>query len=257
MPLVEEAETAKLFPASNRARDVRDGLLALAARQGARFLPGTAVTGLARHGRVGGGAPGCVAARRGCSGRGHRRPLGTDDRQRRDGLAILEALGHTIHPTYRGADADRGRAGRPSASLSGVSLPVTITAQDGDRRATPPGDFSSPIAATADHRCWTSPTSRCARGWRPTPARSSRCAGRRWMRRTGRRRCDRGNPHGGRRAPAGAARAARRRAGGRGGRAAVPDAGAARPGGAAPADRRAGRVASCRGPGTKATRRRR
>jgi predicted flavoprotein YhiN len=36
MPLVEEADTAKLFPASNRARDVRDGLLALAARSGAR-----------------------------------------------------------------------------------------------------------------------------------------------------------------------------------------------------------------------------
>ena len=36
-PLVEEAESAKLFPASNRARDVRDGLLALAARRGARF----------------------------------------------------------------------------------------------------------------------------------------------------------------------------------------------------------------------------
>jgi hypothetical protein len=41
MPLVEEADSAKLFPASNRARDVRDGLLALAARRGARFLPGT------------------------------------------------------------------------------------------------------------------------------------------------------------------------------------------------------------------------
>src|SRR5919106_4873322 len=46
LPLVEEEETAKLFPASNRARDVRDGLLALAARKGARFLPETTVTGL-------------------------------------------------------------------------------------------------------------------------------------------------------------------------------------------------------------------
>ena len=33
IPLVEEAETAKLFPASHRARDVRDGLLALAVRR--------------------------------------------------------------------------------------------------------------------------------------------------------------------------------------------------------------------------------
>src|SRR3990170_2945068 len=32
LALVEEAESGKLFPASNKARDVRDGLLALAAR---------------------------------------------------------------------------------------------------------------------------------------------------------------------------------------------------------------------------------
>ena len=47
LTLVEEEESAKLFPASNRARDVRDGLLALAARRGAQFLPGMNVTGLA------------------------------------------------------------------------------------------------------------------------------------------------------------------------------------------------------------------
>src|SRR3954463_6163648 len=35
LTLVEETETGKLFPASNRARDVRDGLLSLAARRGA------------------------------------------------------------------------------------------------------------------------------------------------------------------------------------------------------------------------------
>src|SRR5690606_3035223 len=36
LPLKLEAETGKLFPASNRARDVRAGLLALARRRGAR-----------------------------------------------------------------------------------------------------------------------------------------------------------------------------------------------------------------------------
>src|SRR3954469_5963527 len=50
LTLVEEPETAKLFPASNRARDVRDGLLALAARRGARVLMETRVTGLAPAG---------------------------------------------------------------------------------------------------------------------------------------------------------------------------------------------------------------
>src|SRR5437667_4395499 len=49
IPLVEEPESGKLFPASNRARDVRDGLLAHAARLGAHYLPGTMVTGLAPH----------------------------------------------------------------------------------------------------------------------------------------------------------------------------------------------------------------
>src|SRR3954462_5187149 len=35
IPLVEESESAKLFPASHKARDVRDGLLALARARGA------------------------------------------------------------------------------------------------------------------------------------------------------------------------------------------------------------------------------
>src|SRR3954469_5116072 len=46
LALVEEAESGKLFPASNRARDVRDGLLALAERRGVQFLPQTTVTAL-------------------------------------------------------------------------------------------------------------------------------------------------------------------------------------------------------------------
>ena len=55
--LVEEAESAELFPASNRARDVRDGLLALAARRGARFVPRTTVTDRFRVSTAGGCSP--------------------------------------------------------------------------------------------------------------------------------------------------------------------------------------------------------
>jgi len=44
IPLAEEQESAKLFPVSNRARDVRDGLLDLAARRGATVMTGTTVT---------------------------------------------------------------------------------------------------------------------------------------------------------------------------------------------------------------------
>src|SRR5712691_235277 len=47
LPLVEEPASAKLFPLSQRARDVRDGLLALAARHGARFVPNMLVMGFA------------------------------------------------------------------------------------------------------------------------------------------------------------------------------------------------------------------
>src|SRR4051812_4308255 len=45
LPLVEEAESSKLFPMSNKARDVRDGLLAYATRMGATPRMDTAVTG--------------------------------------------------------------------------------------------------------------------------------------------------------------------------------------------------------------------
>ena len=41
LPLVEEIESAKLFPASQRARDVRDRLLQLAQRRGAQLLVNT------------------------------------------------------------------------------------------------------------------------------------------------------------------------------------------------------------------------
>jgi predicted flavoprotein YhiN len=48
LALVEEEESAKLFPASNRARDVRDGLLSLAVGKGVQFRPNTAISGLSR-----------------------------------------------------------------------------------------------------------------------------------------------------------------------------------------------------------------
>jgi predicted Rossmann fold flavoprotein len=141
MPLVEEAETAKLFPASNRARDVRDGLLALAARNGARFLPGTTVTGIkpvADKWEVEreGAAPLAVDAVIVATGGLSVPSTGSDGR----GLTILEGLGHTIHPTYA---ALTPVVAAPSAfgELAGVSLPVTITARDGTRSAVSAGGF--------------------------------------------------------------------------------------------------------------------
>src|SRR5689334_21704228 len=49
IPLGLEPETGKLFPRSNRARDVRDGLVALARRRGVVFRFGARVTGLDRR----------------------------------------------------------------------------------------------------------------------------------------------------------------------------------------------------------------
>src|SRR4051812_28807230 len=101
LPLVEEPESAKLFPVSNRARDVRDGLLALAARHDARFMPNTLVTGFAPSGAgwritCAQGPPLEVDAVIVATGGLSVPATGSDGA----GLAILQALGHTVHPTY-------------------------------------------------------------------------------------------------------------------------------------------------------------
>jgi predicted Rossmann fold flavoprotein len=139
--LVEESETAKLFPASNRARDVRDGLLALAARRGARLLLATRVMELAPVGagwRVEreGAAPLEVDAVVVATGGLSVPNTGSDGR----GLAILAALGHTVHPTYAALTPLTAEPA-PFGALAGVSLPVTITARDGSRSATASGGF--------------------------------------------------------------------------------------------------------------------
>ncbi|MEO8090628.1 MAG: aminoacetone oxidase family FAD-binding enzyme [Gemmatimonadales bacterium] len=141
LSLVEEEESAKLFPASNRARDVRDGLLALAARRGAQFLPGTTVTGLTPAGgrwRVerDGGPPLVVDAVVVASGGLSVPSTGSDGR----GLAMMASLGHTVHTTY---PALTPVVAEPSVFgvLAGVSLPVTITARDSTRRASATGGF--------------------------------------------------------------------------------------------------------------------
>ena len=141
LPLVEEAETNKLFPSSNRARDVRDGLLALAARRGARFLPETTVTGLepiasgwhiAREGADSLIVDAVIIATGGLSVPN----TGSDGR----GLAILAELGHTIHPTYPAlTPAVAGQ--NPFGALSGISLPVTLSARDAKRSAESRGGF--------------------------------------------------------------------------------------------------------------------
>jgi predicted Rossmann fold flavoprotein len=141
LELVEEAETGKLFPSSNRARDVRDGLLGLATRRGARFLPETTVTGFepaASRWRItrDGAEPLTVDAVIVATGGLSVPNTGSDGR----GLAILEALGHAIHPTYP-ALTPVVAGQNPFGALAGISLPATLTARDAKRTAESRGGF--------------------------------------------------------------------------------------------------------------------
>ena len=141
IPLVEETESVKLFPASHKARDVRDGLLAHARERGVRLLMDTRVTGIAPAGerwsiaRSGGDpieADALILATGGLSVPN----TGSDG----FGLGALALLGHTIHPTYA-ALTPLTCDPAPFASLSGVSLSVTLTARSEKRSAIATGGF--------------------------------------------------------------------------------------------------------------------
>ncbi len=141
IPLAEETESGKLFPASNRARDVRDALLALARRRGVELRMNALVTGLSpENGRwriacdTAGAleADAVVVATGGLS-----IPRSGSDGL---GLSILERLGHTIHPTYPALTPLIAPAS-PFTALSGVSLPVTIAARSERESAVATGGF--------------------------------------------------------------------------------------------------------------------
>jgi predicted Rossmann fold flavoprotein len=126
IPLVLEAETGKLFPASNRARDVRDRLVAGARARGVTIRGHAMVAEFTpRNGawevRLVGGevipASRVIVATGGLSVP----TTGSDGA----GLAVLERLGHVIHPTYPALTpllADPPVHG----DLAGLSLRVTL-----------------------------------------------------------------------------------------------------------------------------------
>ncbi|MEX2179430.1 MAG: aminoacetone oxidase family FAD-binding enzyme [Gemmatimonadaceae bacterium] len=145
IPLVIEQATAKRFPASHKARDVRDGLLAHASRtgggRGATLLMDTMITGFGPEGgswrveRANGAPIECdalVVATGGLSVPN----TGSDG----TGLRVLEQLGHAMHATYPALTPIT--ASEPDlAALSGVSLTVTLSAEDAQRAATATGGF--------------------------------------------------------------------------------------------------------------------
>jgi predicted Rossmann fold flavoprotein len=128
IPLALEEESGKFFPVSNRARDVRDGLIAAARAAGVTLRFGARVTdlrpipegwgvGIAGHGSL--AARAVVLATGGLSVP----TTGSDGA----GLSILGALGHAIQPTY---PALTPLIASPPihAHLAGVSLPATVEA---------------------------------------------------------------------------------------------------------------------------------
>lgn len=130
LPLAEEPESGKLFPRSNKARDVRDGLLAYATQAGASLRMNTTVTGFSPF--DGGWRIECAGAP----------PVDADavivatgglsvPKTGSDGLGLRELprLGHAMHPTYA-ALTPLTVAESPFAELSGVSLNVTLSARD-------------------------------------------------------------------------------------------------------------------------------
>ncbi len=141
IPLEHEEESLKLFPASHKARDVRDGLIECALRDGVEFLTEIAVNDIVPDGprwhvhcddgRVL-DADAVIVATGGYSVPN----TGSDGR----GLAILRRLGHSIHPTYA---ALTPVTVEPNAftELAGISLPVTLTAKSGKESARATGGF--------------------------------------------------------------------------------------------------------------------
>lgn len=142
LPLALEPETGKLFPVSNSARDVRDRLLALAARRGVETRFGALVDDLAP--RPGGdwsvrlweggeiAAAAVIVATGGLSLPG----TGSDGL----GFELVRRLGHTVHPTYPALTplvADPPR----HAHLSGLSLTAALTAPGPGRGFATAGGF--------------------------------------------------------------------------------------------------------------------
>jgi predicted Rossmann fold flavoprotein len=158
VPLEHEEESLKLFPASHKARDVRDGLLDCATREGVRIEFETTVSDV-----VPDGARWIVTADDGRRWEGDAVIIatgglsvpatGSDGR----GLSLLRRMGHTIHPTYAALTPITVEPNDFTA-LAGISLPVTVSARYGDERAQATGGFlfthrgySGPAALNVSH----------------------------------------------------------------------------------------------------------
>ncbi|HSE69002.1 MAG TPA: aminoacetone oxidase family FAD-binding enzyme [Gemmatimonadales bacterium] len=149
IPLALEEETGKLFPASNRARDVRDGLVNHARRQGAQVSFGSRIANLervpagwqldtARNGPI--TARAVVLATGGLSVPN----TGSDG----VGLDLVRALGHTVISPYPALTPLTGNSAFHQ-ELAGVSLHCSLSA--------PTGDFQTTGGFLFTHRGYSGP----------------------------------------------------------------------------------------------------
>ncbi len=140
VPLALEAESGKLFPASNRARDVRDALVQRARDLDVARWFGTAVDAVtpidggwrvamgSRHldvDRVVVATGGLSVASTGSTG---------------FGFDVATTAGHTVHSRYA-ALTPLTASPHPHADLAGISLDVGIEARSGRERASSQGGF--------------------------------------------------------------------------------------------------------------------
>ena len=140
IPLALEEDSGKLFPRSNRARDVRDGLVALARERGVRLQFGASVTAIepgAADFMIATSTGPITAARVIVATGGLSVPATGSDGT---GLAVAAALGHRMIDTYPaltpllGCDSNH-------AALSGVSLNARLRGKAGARTIETQGGF--------------------------------------------------------------------------------------------------------------------
>ncbi|MEO8678162.1 MAG: aminoacetone oxidase family FAD-binding enzyme [Vicinamibacterales bacterium] len=157
IPLALEEESGKLFPRSNQARDVRDGLLALARSRGVRVQFDTSVTGL----EPSAGAwtiktdQGDIAADRVVLATGGLSvPLTGSDGF---GLRAAQSLGHRMIDTYPALTPLLAGEGW-HAVLSGVSLNVRLRGRTGGGNPSGlPGKIETSGGFLFTHRGYSGP----------------------------------------------------------------------------------------------------
>jgi len=140
IPLALEEESGKLFPRSNRARDIRDGLVTYARGQGVEIRFDTTVTDLSI------GAAGFTIATSGGEMQCDRVVLATGGLSvpatgsDGTGLSVAQRFGHAMVDTYPALTPLLAKDDA-HASLSGVSLDVRLRGKSGSRTIETFGGF--------------------------------------------------------------------------------------------------------------------